>query len=141
MNNTFELHQNLQKKTFITDLPLCRVLLEDEANYLWLLLVPRRPHIRLLMQLEPSDQWQLMQELSLAQKNLIDYIHPYHMNVAAIGNKTDQLHIHVIARSQEDPAWPNTIWDHPTRCPYTPEQKEQCVLSLKKLFHKYTSPV
>jgi diadenosine tetraphosphate (Ap4A) HIT family hydrolase len=131
---SFELHPNLHSKTFITDLSLCRILLEDEANYLWLLLVPRRPHISRIMDLTSLDQLQLLQELDLAQKILWETFHPTQLNVAAIGNKTPQLHVHVIARQTEDPAWPHTVWDHPTRIPYSATQKNTLISQLQLLF-------
>jgi diadenosine tetraphosphate (Ap4A) HIT family hydrolase len=55
--------------------------------------------------------------------------------VAAIGNKTSQLHIHVIARYQTDPAWPDTVWDHPNRIPYSLEEKRELQLFLYDQFH------
>ncbi len=133
---SFELHPNLAKKNFILDLPLCRVLLEDEQHYPWLFLVPRQPHLSRLMDLAPSDQLQVMQELQIAQEILWDTFQPTQLNVAAIGNKTPQLHIHVIARYSHDPAWPGTVWDHPTRSPYLSEQKEAIIQQLKDQFQK-----
>lgn len=119
----FNLHPNLYKKHFVIDLPLCRVLLEDEKHYPWLLLVPRIPNVSRIMDLKIEDQLQLLKELDCAQKVLWQHFSPAQLNVAAIGNKTPQLHVHVIARQQNDPAWPHTVWDHPVRASYSPEQK------------------
>src|SRR5437764_1175026 len=99
---TFELHPNLLKKIFLTDLPLCRVLLEDEKHYPWLFLVPRRPNISRIMDLSSEDQLQLIKELDLVQRIMWEEFQPTQLNVAAIGNKTPQLHIHVIARYADD---------------------------------------
>ncbi len=131
----FELHPNLASKTFIMDLPLCRVLLEDESHYPWIFLVPRRPHMSRIMDLSSEDQLQLMKELDLAQKIILEKFQPTQINVAAIGNKTPQLHIHVIARFSTDPAWPGTVWDHPTRSPYSSEQKESIIKFLSYRFN------
>lgn len=130
----FELHPNLVRKAFIIDLPLCRVLLENEEHYPWLFLVPRRPQISRIMELSSEDQLQLLKELDLAQQILWSEFRPTQLNVAAIGNKTPQLHIHVIARYEGDPAWPGTVWDHPERSPYPPKQKERIRLRLEELF-------
>ena len=132
----FELHPNLLNKLFITDLPLCCVLLEDEKHYPWLLLVPRQPNISRIMDLSQQHQLQLMQELNLVQKIMWDEFQPTQLNVAAIGNKTPQLHIHVIARYENDPAWPNTVWDHPLREKYTAEAKSERVSKLKNILAK-----
>ena len=63
----FTLHSKLTKKIFVTDLPLCRVLLEDESHYPWLILVPRRLRVSKIMDLDPLDQLQLMQELDFLE--------------------------------------------------------------------------
>lgn len=132
----FELHPNLTKKLFITDLQLCRVLLEDEQNYPWLLLVPQRPKVSRMIDLSSQDQMQLINELDTTQNILWKLFNPTQLNVAAIGNRTPQLHVHVIARYSHDPAWPGTVWDHPVRSPYTPEQKTAMINTLHTAFEK-----
>ena len=132
----FELHPNLAKKIFIADLPLCRVLLQDESQFPWIFLVPRLPNINRIMDLSEYDQLDLMRELDGAQKIMMKQFKPTQLNVAAIGNKIPQLHIHVIARYENDPAWPQTVWDHPTRSSYTPEKKEQVIRDLKREFEE-----
>lgn len=134
----FELHPNLAQKIYIHDLPLCRVLLEDECHYPWLFLVPRQPNIRRIIDLSLTDQLQLMKELQYTQEILWEEFQPTQLNVAAIGNKTPQLHVHVIARYSHDPAWPNTVWDHPIRAPYSLEQKNNLIHQLKMKFHSKT---
>lgn len=129
----FELHPNLVKKIFIADLPLCRVLMEDEQHYPWLFLVPRRPNISRIMDLPPSDQLLLITELDFVQKMMWEEFQPAQLNVAAIGNKTPQLHIHIIARDLDDPAWPNTVWEHPVRSPYSEDLKHARSQRLKSL--------
>jgi len=130
----FELHPNLSAKDFIVDLPLSRVLLENEVYYPWIFLVPRRHHLSKMMDLEHNDQLQLLKELDLAQHVLWNSFELTQLNIAAIGNKTPQLHIHVIGRNTSDPAWPNTVWDHPKRLPYSSEQKESVIKLLQSAF-------
>jgi len=133
---TFVLHSNLAKKTFITDLPLCQVLLEDEKHYPWLLLVPRKANISRIMDLTSSDQLQLIKELDYVQNAMWKEFQPTQLNVAAIGNKTPQLHIHVIARYANDPAWPNTVWDHSVRSQYDENKKNVITQRLKLILKK-----
>lgn len=134
----FILHPNLEKKLFVVDLPLCRVLLENDKNYPWLFLVPRRQGISRIMDLSHSDQLQLLQELDFTQKLMWNEFQPTQLNVAAIGNKTPQLHLHMIARFESDPAWPNTVWDHPIRSPYDEEMKTKTLLKFQHLFSAYS---
>jgi diadenosine tetraphosphate (Ap4A) HIT family hydrolase len=133
---SFELHPALAKKTHVLNLSLCTVLLEDEVHYPWLILVPRRPGLSTLMNVPLEEQGKLMQEMSLAQHVLTNMFQPTQINVAAIGNKTPQLHIHVIARFTNDPAWPHTVWDHPIKAPYSPEQKKHLLETLQSNFSK-----
>ena len=130
----FELHPNLQKKIPIIDLSLCKVLLEDDEFYPWLFLVPRINHVTKLVDLNFENQTLLLKELEVAQRILIELFNPDQINVAAIGIKTPQLHIHVIARHQNDPAWPHTVWDHPVRKKLSEEEKEIRSLQIKKCF-------
>jgi diadenosine tetraphosphate (Ap4A) HIT family hydrolase len=118
----FELHENFLSKIFIIDLSLCRVMLENECHYPWILLIPRRKNISRIMELTFEDQLQLLRELDSVQHILWQEFNPTQLNVAAIGNKTPQLHIHIIARFKDDPAWPGTVWDHPVREAYSSEQ-------------------
>lgn len=133
----FELLPSLAKKIHLCDLPLCSVLLEDEKNYPWLILVPRRPALTNLLNVAEEDRAQLWDEVWKAQQVLSDLFHPTQLNVASIGNKTPQLHIHVIARFSNDPAWPHTVWDHPARAAYDREQKDLIVIQLRKAFSKF----
>jgi diadenosine tetraphosphate (Ap4A) HIT family hydrolase len=130
---TFDLHPNFEKKIFLIDFPLCRILLEDEKHYPWLFLIPCRQNVSRMMDLSELDQLQLIKELDYVQKVMWKEFQPTQLNVAAIGNKTPQLHIHVICRNVSDPAWPNTIWDHPIRSPYDENLKESITQRLKLL--------
>jgi len=128
----FELHKNLQTKPFVADLSLCRVLLEDDLYYRWVFLVPRRDGVSRMMDLSIDDQQQLQREMDLVQRVLWDLYQPTQINVAAIGNKTPQLHVHVIARREDDPAWPGTVWDHPTHAPYSEQDRERVTSQLRE---------
>jgi diadenosine tetraphosphate (Ap4A) HIT family hydrolase len=130
----FELHPNLANKSVLITLPLSVVLLQDEVHFPWLILVPQRLGARKIMELSFADQQQLLIELDIAQRVLQEQYEPTHINVAAIGNKIPQLHLHVIARFSHDPAWPATAWDYPVRTPYPPEEKLSTLELLAKKF-------
>lgn len=130
---SFTLHPNFKSKTLVAELPLCRVLLEDEKHYPWLIAVPRVPGASRLIDLSSSDQMQLMIELDFIQRMMWKEFKPTQLNVAAIGNKTPQLHIHVIARYDNDPAWPGTVWDHPVKERYGAAEKSALIERLKSL--------
>jgi diadenosine tetraphosphate (Ap4A) HIT family hydrolase len=133
----FQLHPNLINKIFIIDLPLCRILLENESHYPWIILVPRQLNLSRIMDLSSSDQLQLLKELNWAQKIIWEKFPLTQLNVAAIGNKTPQLHIHVIGRHDSDPAWPGTVWDHSIRQPYTQSQIDNLLCLFTQAFEQY----
>jgi diadenosine tetraphosphate (Ap4A) HIT family hydrolase len=95
----------------VGDRPLCRVLLSRDANYPWLLLVPRRPGAIETTDLDSAEQTQLMSEISNASRALKALTACDKINIAAIGNVVPQLHVHVIARFRSDAAWPKPVWN------------------------------
>lgn len=94
----------------IANLPLCQARLMNDANYPWLLLVPRRANVSEIVDLEEADRAQLMREIAQTVQALKAETACDKINVAAIGNVVAQLHVHVIARSRSDPAWPKPVW-------------------------------
>jgi diadenosine tetraphosphate (Ap4A) HIT family hydrolase len=107
----FTLHNQLAKDCVpLGDLPLCRVLLMNDAQYPWLILVPRRVDVAELFQLSRIDQRQLLDETSSVAAALAGHFRADKMNVAALGNVVPQLHVHVIVRYSGDPAWPRPVW-------------------------------
>ena len=111
MTEHFALDPALVKDTHpVMDWPLCRILLMDEANYPWLVLVPRRPGLRDLDELAATDSAQAWLEIATASRLMKAALGAHKMNVAALGNVVAQLHIHVIARFRDDAAWPKPIW-------------------------------
>jgi diadenosine tetraphosphate (Ap4A) HIT family hydrolase len=116
----FELHPRLAADTFnVGDLRLCRVLLNNDARFPWCILVPRIAGLRDLHQVPVTDRVQLFSEIeqvSLALEALAD---ADKMNVAALGNMVPQLHVHVIARREDDVAWPMPVWNAGAAQPYS----------------------
>lgn len=111
MPESFELHPQLAADCVaIDDLPLCRLLLMDDANYPWCILVPRRAGTRELHELTQADQAMLLRETTLLSAVMQSLFAADKMNIAALGNVVPQLHVHVIARHTDDPAWPRPVW-------------------------------
>jgi diadenosine tetraphosphate (Ap4A) HIT family hydrolase len=100
---------------------LCRVLLMNDSNYPWLILVPQRPGLRDFDEVAGSDRSVLDSEITRACAVLRKIARPHKLNVASIGNAVPQLHIHVVARQTTDPAWPKPVWGAVPAKPYTPE--------------------
>ena len=110
-DSAWSLHPQLEKDTIdIGDLPLCKVLVIKDANYPWLMLVPRRPEKVEIIDLDEVEQAQLMAEVSRTARALKDITKCDKLNIAALGNMVPQLHVHVIARRTGDAAWPRPVW-------------------------------
>jgi diadenosine tetraphosphate (Ap4A) HIT family hydrolase len=108
---TFSLDPRLAADTIeIGDLALSRVLLMNDARYLWLILAPRRENLSELVDLDDSDRAVLMEEIAAVSKALIGSPGVDKINVGALGNIVRQLHIHVVARRFGDAAWPGPVW-------------------------------
>lgn len=106
-----QLHPQLAKDCFeIALLPLSRVLLVNDQNYPWVILVPDRDDITEIFQLSGPDQQQLMRESSAVSLALQQQFSADKINIGALGNMVPQLHVHHIARYTTDAAWPGPVW-------------------------------
>jgi diadenosine tetraphosphate (Ap4A) HIT family hydrolase len=107
----FELDPTLAADTlWMGDFPLCRLLLMNDANYPWFIMVPRRAGVTEIYHLSLEDRDQLMRESSFLAENLADLFQARKMNIATLGNQVPQLHVHHIVRQEHDPAWPQPVW-------------------------------
>ncbi len=110
--NAFKLCSALDEKLFVTDLSLSRVLLNPTKDLPWIFLVPRVENVLQITDLSMPDQMKLLKELNLASKIMTTLFECDRLNIAAIGNKTPQLHVHIICRTMSDPYWPETVWQY-----------------------------
>lgn len=129
----FQLNERLEADTYaIGDLPLCRVLLMDDARYPWLILVPRRVNVTEIIDLSAADRAVLIEEIAKAEQALVDVMNPDKLNVGALGNVVKQLHVHVIARFVSDPAGAAPVWGQGERKPYPPHMVGPLMDKLEK---------
>lgn len=118
----YELHPQLAADTHpLATLALCELRLMDDANYPWLVLVPRIAGARELVDLDAGQRHLLTDEIDAAARALREVFRPFKLNVAALGNLVPQLHVHVIARFEDDPAWPAPVWGRVAARPYSPD--------------------
>lgn len=111
MESGFDLDTRLSADTVtLCDWPLCRVLLMRNRLFPWLILVPRRTGAVEIHRLSPADQVLLTRETSAAARVLESLFQPDKINIGALGNIVSQLHMHVVARRRDDPAWPGPVW-------------------------------
>jgi len=127
-NGIFELDPQLQRDCIpLGRFALSRVLLMNESRYPWLILVPERPAMTELFQLDESDQQEFIRESCATARHLKQVFAPDKINVAAIGNLVPQLHVHHVVRYRNDAAWPAPVWGRFTPVPYSPEALRACL--------------
>lgn len=115
---------------FVAHWKLSEVRLLDDAQFPWLVLVPRRPGVFELDQLSAGDHSVLMQEIMRAMRALRGLTACEKLNVGALGNIVRQLHVHVVARRQDDAAWPGPVWGHGPAHHYLRSVRDKLVAAL-----------
>jgi diadenosine tetraphosphate (Ap4A) HIT family hydrolase len=99
----------------LASLPLCEVRLQLDARFPWLILLPRVAGAVEIEDLAKADRTRLVEEIVLAGQAVRAMGEVLgrpvaKLNVGALGNITPQLHIHVVGRRPDDPAWPGPVW-------------------------------
>jgi diadenosine tetraphosphate (Ap4A) HIT family hydrolase len=129
----FTLDPRLESSSiFLADLPLCRARLQADVRWPWIVLIPRREALRELEDLSPQDLEAAMREI-LAACRAVRAIgeaagRPVEkLNVGALGNVVAQLHIHVVGRRSDDPAWPGPVWGFGAPLDYADERLQAIV--------------
>lgn len=128
----FKLDSRLQSDTLlIAHLPLCDLLLMNDKQYPWCILVPRIHDISEMHQLTASQQSLFNVESTRLSQVLVDICQPTTLNIAALGNVVRQLHVHHVARFEDDVAWPNPIWGRYKPLAYSATEASDLILSIK----------
>ena len=115
----------------LAELELCTIRLMNDANFPWLLMVPKQDGLVELIDLARQDQHRLMDEIRQVSAALREATDCDKLNVAQLGNMVRQLHIHVIARFESDGAWPGPIWGKLEMKPYAPQERDALIEKLQ----------
>ncbi len=127
----FTIDSKLKADTFfITDLKLSSLLLMNNANYPWLILVPRQENVSELTDLSFEDQVEVLAEINKVCHILQSFFKPHKLNIANLGNVVRQLHIHVIARFENDLSFPKPVWGDNSKF-YEKNESEKLINQIK----------
>lgn len=134
---SFQVHPRiLAGGFFLTRHSACQIFLKDNALFPWVIIVPEvAAELEDLHQLEEERFREVMSVVRLVSKFMEGHFAPSKLNVACIGNQVRQMHLHVVARSESDPAWPGVVWSHGEKVKYEPE----AVAAIKTAFEKQFS--
>nr|WP_283254663.1 HIT family protein [Luteimonas galliterrae] len=134
------MHPQLADDTHpLAQFALCELRLMDDANYPWLVLVPRVADAVELIDLDAAQRHALTDEIDRASRALRELFRPHKLNVAALGNLVPQLHVHVIARYEHDHAWPKPVWGMAAALPYSEEALIQRIAQLQAALNAATA--
>ena len=129
----FKLDQKLQADTFfVHDFKISQLLLMNNANYPWFILVPRQHNLVELTDLDFANQTEVLREINVVSKILQKEFKPTKLNIAALGTMVRQCHIHIIARFENDLSFPNPVWGGTIK-----SYEEKNVLELIKKIKSY----
>ena len=132
---TFVMDERLAGDTVgVCQLDLCHVGLLKDARYPWLVLVPERAGLTEVTDLAEADRAMLWREVEQCCGVLQKLYPNWKLNIGALGNIVRQLHIHVIARHEEDEAWPGPVWGVGKAVAYQDQELSDMLERLKRAF-------
>ncbi len=133
-NNAFELAPEFERDSiWLADWPLCQLRVQNDANYPWFILIPRRVAMVEIIDLTEQDRAQLWRESAHLSVFLKAEFQAKKLNIAALGNMVPQLHLHHIVRYEQDLAWPAPVWGKTQAKAYTEAQWQQLIQKLALL--------
>lgn len=126
LNSVFSKAEDL-----IMDLDLCRLILHDNKNFPWVILIPRINDLVELIDLSKEARYLLIDEIATVENIMKKIFKPDKLNVATLGNVTSQLHIHIIARYKNDSAWPEPTFGK-QQANYNLEEKKNLITNIRE---------
>jgi len=105
------------------------LLLMNNALIPWFILVPKTDKTE-LHELDSSTQTQIFSVINRLSAFISTDYKPDKINVAAIGNIVQQLHIHIVVRYKTDCYWPGVVWGGTEKQAYKEKNMEKVKLKL-----------
>ena len=118
---------------FVANLGVCQLLMMNNKSVPWFILVPRINGATELTELPMAKQQQVLQEMNEVAAMVTKQYSPHKLNIGALGNLVSQLHIHVIGRFTQDPAWPGPVWGQLAPNAYTQPQLARQLEEVRKV--------
>lgn len=130
----FKLDSRLENDCFfVADLEVSRLLLMNDQNYPWLILVPRIENLTELTDLDFATQTKVLQEINDCTKMLQQNFEVDKLNIGALGNVVLQLHIHIIGRKKNDITFPKPVWGNAQANPYAESEAKELIEKIKSI--------
>ena len=107
----FELDTRLENDSLLINEQVnFQIRLMNVKEFFWVILIPNKPNLIELSDINLEERNMLLNFAS----NIGDFIKSEEnldkINIGMLGNVVSQLHIHVVVRLRDDPAWPGPVW-------------------------------
>lgn len=134
----FKLDPRLENDCFVLGhLKTSRLLLLNNSLVPWFILVPDTTATE-IYELPHAQQLELLEEITIISNHLKQNFAVDKLNVAAIGNMVNQMHIHIVGRHVDDFCWPGVVWGAEGTQSYNDDEvesiKAQLIRNLPDIF-------
>lgn len=130
--NKYNLPKDFLSKDFIKEFPSSILFFEDNANFPWVILVSKKG-VKNMLGLTLNERFDLMKDMEVIEKMMQAVFNPFQINIAIFGNKVPWLHVHIIARFENDATFPSTAFDV-SPIPYDKTKKFELIKEILNYF-------
>jgi diadenosine tetraphosphate (Ap4A) HIT family hydrolase len=107
----FKLDNRLENDSFfMQEIKNFQIRLMNVQEFFWIVLIPIKPNLIELSDLEVDERNELL-NFAIDLGNYIKSDQNFNkVNIGMLGNVVTQLHLHIVLRNKDDPAWPGPVW-------------------------------
>ena len=107
----FKLDNRLENDSFfMQEIKNFQIRLMNVEEFFWIVLIPIKPNLIELSDLEVDERNELL-NFAVDLGNYIKSVQNFDkVNIGMLGNIVSQLHLHIVVRNKDDPAWPGPVW-------------------------------
>ncbi|MDG1466708.1 MAG: HIT family protein, partial [Alphaproteobacteria bacterium] len=107
----FKLDNRLENDSFfMLEIKNFQIRLMNVQEFFWIVLIPIKPDLIELSDLEVDERNELL-NFAIDLGNYIKSDQNFDkVNIGMLGNVVAQLHLHIVLRNKDDPAWPGPVW-------------------------------
>ena len=107
----FKLDNRIENDSFfMQEIKNFQIRLMNVQEFFWIVLIPIKPNLIELSDLEVDERNELL-NFAVDLGNYIKSVQNFDkVNIGMLGNIVSQLHLHIVLRNKDDPAWPGPVW-------------------------------
>ena len=107
----FKLDNRLENDSFfMQEIKNFQIRLMNVQEFFWIVLIPIKSNLIELSDLEVDERNELL-NFAVDLGNYIKSVQNFDkVNIGMLGNIVSQLHLHIVLRNKDDPAWPGPVW-------------------------------